>query len=509
MTSESSAAGERTEKIVPRWEWRTFGDEFEEARKRLAAFEPQQVNESDEIYLLSVDGDASIKLRDGLVDVKRLDAVNDDGLERWIPVMKAPFPLSARDAQTVVTRAGTPNVALERGMYTVEQFAREIIEPHPGLRTAAVHKHRTRYVIDTCMVENTDFEVESKTIHTIAIESPDPALVCSMIDRLGLTGRHNVNVARGLKTLLGFGAQRGAVIDVGTNSVKFYVGEVLPDRSVQTVVDRANVTRLGEGLDASGQLSDDAIARTVDAIAAMHDEAVRQGASKTVIVGTAGLRSAQNRAAFDEALRDRCGLSVEIIPGEEEGRLAYVAAVSTLPISSGRLVVFDSGGGSTQFSIGHGARVDDRFSLDIGAVRVSERYGLTNAVTEDALTKALDGIAGDLARLDAAAGPDAVIAMGGTVTNLAAVKHELAPYDADIVRGTVLDQAEIDRQIARYRARDADERRKIVGLQPNRAEVILGGACIVRTILTKLGIDSLTVTDRGLRHGVFTERFAS
>ena len=99
--------------------------------------------------------------------------------------------------------------------------------------------------------------------------------------------------------------------------------------------------------------------------------------------------------------------------------------------------------------------------------------------------------------------------MGGTVTNLAAVKHALAEYDADVVRGTVLDVDEIDRQIARYRECSAEQRRQIVGLQKNRAEVILGGACLVRTILTKLGIDSFTVTDRGLRHGVFTERFAT
>ena len=98
--------------------------------------------------------------------------------------------------------------------------------------------------------------------------------------------------------------------------------------------------------------------------------------------------------------------------------------------------------------------------------------------------------------------------MGGTVTNLAAVKHGLAEYDPDIVHGTVLDLAEIDREIELYRTRDVEQRRSIPGLQPARAEVILAGACVVRTILTKLGHDSLTVSDRGLRHGVFLERFA-
>jgi exopolyphosphatase/guanosine-5'-triphosphate,3'-diphosphate pyrophosphatase len=97
--------------------------------------------------------------------------------------------------------------------------------------------------------------------------------------------------------------------------------------------------------------------------------------------------------------------------------------------------------------------------------------------------------------------------MGGAITNLTAVKHELATYDADVVQGATLDRAEIDRQIELYRTRTADERRDIVGLQPNRAEVILAGACIVRTVLEKLGRDSLTVSDRGLRHGLLVERF--
>ena len=97
--------------------------------------------------------------------------------------------------------------------------------------------------------------------------------------------------------------------------------------------------------------------------------------------------------------------------------------------------------------------------------------------------------------------------MGGTVTNLAAIKHELATYDPDVVQGTVLDRAEVDRQIELYRTRKADERRAIVGLQPGRAEVILAGACIIRTILDKLGCMSLTVSDRGLRHGLIVDRF--
>jgi exopolyphosphatase / guanosine-5'-triphosphate,3'-diphosphate pyrophosphatase len=199
---------------------------------------------------------------------------------------------------------------------------------------------------------------------------------------------------------------------------------------------------------------------------------------------------------------------VEVLPGQEEARLAYVAATTGLASGSGRRAVFDTGGGSSQFTFGAGGTVDEQFSVNVGAVRFTERYGLADAVPEGALHIAHGAIASDLARLQRRPGPSAVVGMGGAVTNLAAVKHGLAEYDPDVVQGTVLDRREIDRQIELYRTRSADERRAIVGLQPNRADVILAGACIVRAVLSLLGAESLTVSDRGLRHGLLAERFA-
>ena len=199
-------------------------------------------------------------------------------------------------------------------------------------------------------------------------------------------------------------------------------------------------------------------------------------------------------------------MHVEVISGEDEARLAYLAATAALP-TPGSSVVFDTGGGSSQFTFGHGSDVDERFSVNVGAVRFTEQFGLVKAVSRDVVAEARATIAAALARLDERPRPDGVVAMGGAVTNLAAVKHGLATYDPDVVQGTVLDRAEIDRQIEQYRTRDADGRREIVGLQPARAEVILAGACIVRTVIGLLGRDALTVSDRGLRHGVLIDRF--
>jgi exopolyphosphatase/guanosine-5'-triphosphate,3'-diphosphate pyrophosphatase len=316
-------------------------------------------------------------------------------------------------------------------------------------------------------------------------------------------------VARGLKSLVGFGSRRYAVIDIGTNSVKYHLGEVAPDGAFHAVTDRSEVTRLGEGLDGTGRLSDAAIERTVAAVAGMVDDARREGALDIAAVGTAGLRIADNRDAFIDAVREQRGIVVEVIPGEEEARLAYLAATSTLPVGDGRLVVFDSGGGSSQFTFGRVGEPEERFSVNVGAAKYTDRFALDGAVASETLTDAVAAIAADLSALDGRPPTDAVIGMGGTSTNLAAIHLGLAEYDPDAVHGARIEVAELDRQIEMFRTRDADARRTIVGLQPNRAEVILAGACIVRTILTKLGHDAFLLSDRGLRHGVFVERFVT
>ncbi len=302
---------------------------------------------------------------------------------------------------------------------------------------------------------------------------------------------------------------RYAVVDVGTNSVKLHVGERTADGAWQTVADRAVVTRLGEGLDEDNLLQAEPIRRTADAVVDMVEESRSLGAEQIAAVATAGMRIAKNSDKLIGAVRDRCGVEIEVISGEDEARLAYIAATSELELGDGRLVVFDTGGGSSQFSFGRPGHVEERFSVDVGAARYTARFGLGSVVSDDALAEAREAIATDLARLDGRPRPDALVGMGGANTNLAAVSHHLAAYDPEVIHGTVLDREEIDRQIDLYAPRTADERREIVGLQPARAEVILAGALIVRTVLEKLQCDELRVSDRGLRHGVLVERFAS
>lgn len=492
--------------IVPRWEWRTFGSRFNAAQARFAELGSTAVQESDELYLLA-SGGSNIKIRDALMDIKVLREVDSDGLQRWEPIMKQGFPLTAADAEKVFAALDLAAPAFERDAYTQDQFLDELVAPSGAVRVVDVHKRRVRYEIGGCTSEVTEIEAEGKATLSIAIESEDAAAVVAAVASIGLGSCINIDYPHGLRALLAAKPERYAVIDVGTNSVKFHIAERITDGGMRALIDRAELTRLGEGLAESGEIGPAAMERTVAAISDMVDAAKQNEVRAIAAVGTAGLRIARNSAAVVALIRARTGVSIEVISGEEESRLAYLAVKEGLDIAANSLVVFETGGGSSQFTLEQDSQVVERFSVDVGAARYTERFGLDHAVSSAVLDEVSAALATDLARIDHFSAPDALLAMGGALTNIAAVKHGLERYDPDIVHGTVIDRGEIDRQIESYRSRDATERRAIKGLQPKRAEVILAGACIVRAVMQKLWQDELRVSDRGLRHGLVTERF--
>jgi exopolyphosphatase / guanosine-5'-triphosphate,3'-diphosphate pyrophosphatase len=302
---------------------------------------------------------------------------------------------------------------------------------------------------------------------------------------------------------------RYAAIDIGTNSVKLHVAERDAAGSWRRVVDRAQQTRLGEGLDERGTISPEAAERTAAAVAGMVDEARLAGAREIAVVGTAGLRAAANRDQVVAAIADRTRVTVEVISGEEEARLAYLAVATGVGLRDGSLAIFDSGGGSTQVTFGRGRTVVESFSVAVGAVRLTERFGLDVAVSAATLGEVTAAIARGLSRLEGRPAPDRLVGMGGTVTSIAAVGLRLEEYDPDVVQGSVLGRDEVERQVELYRTLTAEERQAVVGLDVRRAQVILAGVCIVRTVMDALESGELTVSDRGVRHGLLIERFGA
>jgi exopolyphosphatase/guanosine-5'-triphosphate,3'-diphosphate pyrophosphatase len=295
-----------------------------------------------------------------------------------------------------------------------------------------------------------------------------------------------------------------AVIDIGTNSIKMHVASV-SDGKTTVLGDYTEVTRLGEGLHETGKLGVEPMARNADAISEFHGVAKELGAETIVAVGTMALRSAENTQEFLADVKKKCGLEVEVVPGEEEARLSYLAVLSGLGAGSGRVAVFDTGGGSTEFIFGEGDEIIERFSLDIGSRRPTEEFCKSDPVTVEEQAAMVAQLEKEFGCLKS--GVDALVGMGGTVTSLGAVHHMMKIYDPNVIQGSTLSLVEVERQVDMYRSKTVEERRETVGLMPKRADVILSGASIVMTVMRKLGTSELTISDRGLRHGLFYDRY--
>jgi exopolyphosphatase/guanosine-5'-triphosphate,3'-diphosphate pyrophosphatase len=187
--------------IVPRWEWRTFGPGLEPAGARFRELDLEREDESDETYLLSTASDASVKIRGGQMDVKTLQDVNDDGLEQWLPVLKASFPIAAEDVAMVFDALDASVPTGGRDAYTLEELLRELVEPSPDVGAVDVHKHRAHYTFDGCMAELSEVRTDAGERATLAVESPDAEAVIAAVRDLGLDSRENTSLPRGLKQL--------------------------------------------------------------------------------------------------------------------------------------------------------------------------------------------------------------------------------------------------------------------------------------------------------------------
>ena len=298
-----------------------------------------------------------------------------------------------------------------------------------------------------------------------------------------------------------------AVIDIGTNSIKFCVAQKAADGTLDIRKDANDIARLGEGLRETGRISQEALERNALSVAQFARQAEEMGAETVFAVGTMALRTAKNAQDFIDRVNELCGLTVKVLPGDEEARLAYLAVLSALPIQDGELVIFDTGGGSTEFIFGQGKELDKRFSVNLGAIRITEEYFSDDPVKAGSVEAALKDIKKVFDDAQVQGQPTQLVGMGGTVTSMGAVKHKMTSYDPDVIQGSTLALQDVDKQIADYSERTLEERRLIPGLQPKRADVILAGACILKDILTRFGAEDLIISDRGLRHGLLFDSF--
>ncbi len=191
-------------KIIPRWEWRTFGEGFGDAEEKIKSYGCTREVESSEVYILSKKSGENIKVRDTLMDIKLLREVNADSLEQWFPIMKATFPIAADEMQEVFKAAGVSvEVKLDQEM-GFDEFIAEMVETNPDLKAVGVFKKRYGYMIDGATVELADLTIDGKAIRTTAVEDADPELVSTLVKKLGLNSFENISYIKAMRRMVGF-----------------------------------------------------------------------------------------------------------------------------------------------------------------------------------------------------------------------------------------------------------------------------------------------------------------
>ncbi len=310
---------------------------------------------------------------------------------------------------------------------------------------------------------------------------------------------------------------RVAAIDCGTNSIRLLVADVSTDadggHSLRDVHREQRVVRLGQGVDASGVLAAEALARTRVAVVDYATVMRRRGTERVRMVATSATRDAKNRDEFFGMVRDTLGVDAEVISGDEEATLSFVGAVGDLDPDDGPFVLVDVGGGSTELVVGalcdgapevHAAR-----SVDVGSVRITERCLPGDPPTDAEVARAREVAAGILDQAFGAvpvAGVRTWVGVAGTITTLSAVAQRLPAYDPEAVHLSRLSREDLRRVAAELLGMTRAERSSFGGIHPGRIDVIGGGALIVDVLAGELaeraGVTELVVSEHDILDGI-------
>lgn len=303
--------------------------------------------------------------------------------------------------------------------------------------------------------------------------------------------------------------RRFATIDLGTNTAILLVAEKR-DGAFVPVFQRAEITRLGQGVDVSRRLLPEAMARSARMLGEYARQAREMGVADGDIcaVSTSAARDAANREELVGLVRREGNIELDVIPGSEEARLTWLGATADLDASDDReLCVLDIGGGSSEMIFGTKAGMGFRHSFDVGSVRMAERFLRSDPPRPEERAAVMDYLRAQFATSPKPSSPPLFVGVAGTVTSLFTLIHGIEPYDGSKVHGQQMDIGEVSLLMERLFSLPVEERRKMKGMEPKRADVIHGGAAVLLCAMEHVGVDRLTVSDRGLRWGLMQDRF--
>lgn len=299
---------------------------------------------------------------------------------------------------------------------------------------------------------------------------------------------------------------RVAAIDCGTNSIRLLIAEPDGSGGLRDLERRLEIVRLGQGVDATGEFHPDALRRTF-AVVDDYAELIKKAAvpvEKVHFVATSAARDAKNRGSFFVGVEERLGVQADVISGETEARLSFMGALSRVTPDGEPVLVMDIGGGSTELITGSAAgELHSAISLDVGSVRVTERFLKQNPVADDDLERATTYVD----ELLAGSGVDfdsigTWIGVAGTATTLAGVYLELEQYDRERVHGARIPVPAIAELLNRLAGLTVEEIRALPSMHPGRADVITGGALVETRVAKRLHVGELIVSESDILDGI-------
>jgi len=299
--------------------------------------------------------------------------------------------------------------------------------------------------------------------------------------------------------------KRVASIDIGTNTILLLISEVKRGK-IHPLFEMETVVRLGEGVQKNKMLLKEAMERGLQTLAQYLKRCQAMEVQKIFAAGTSALREAKNSEDFLKGAKEKLNLSIEVISGEEEAQLSFLAVANDLKEVKKPVLVVDVGGGSTEFILGKGDQISHWISLPLGSVRFTEEFLCSDPIQEEEWEKMERKIQGHLVNIPHSKEPPSMVAVGGTATTLASVEMGLEEFIAEKIHHFILKKGELGKQLLRYRSKTIEERKKIPGLPVARADVILAGGTILYLAMEELKCSSVLISCHGVRYGLLYKK---
>ena len=297
-------------------------------------------------------------------------------------------------------------------------------------------------------------------------------------------------------------------IDIGTNSMRLLIADY-KNNKIENRKKYINITRIGQGVDDKGYITEEALERNLNALKEFADKCIEEKCEKVYCMGTSALRDSKNGQDFVNRAKELTNIDVKIICGEEESNLGFMGVLEGAGgDKSNYILVLDIGGGSTEFIVGNEDGIKFCKSENVGALRMTEKFITTDPISDEEFNKMSDFIEKTISStLDKIKGMHVskLVGIGGAITSLSAMNQQLEVYSMEKVHNSVVTKKDLEKILQNLKKMTLSDKKTIKGLQPKRADIITAGVKILHIVMEKLEIDKIMISDYDKLEGLICQ----